>query len=207
MLYDGEEIELTPEQEEPVTYFVRYMETDHMTKPQFMKNFFDDWKEILGRKHKIKSLEKCDFSPILKHVKEQQELRKNRTKEEKAAEKKEKAEIKAKYGVAIVDGHKEAIGNFTVEPPGLFLGRGNHPKAGKIKKRVLPEQITLNLGEKSEVPKCPVEGHCWGSIVHNHEVTWLAAWKENINGAQKYVLFSAQSSIRGRSDKKKIRSR
>jgi len=50
MLYDGEEIELTPEQEEPITYFVRYLETDHMQKPQFKKNFFDDWKEFLGKK-------------------------------------------------------------------------------------------------------------------------------------------------------------
>jgi len=204
MLYDGQEVELTAEQEEPVTYFVRYLDTDHMSKPQFAKNFFGDWREFLGKGHTVKDFAKCDFKPIQKYVKEQQELRKTRSKEEKEKEKKEKASIKAEHGFAIVDGHKEAIGNFTVEPPGLFLGRGNHPKAGKIKKRVTPEQVTLNLDEKAKVPKCPVEGHKWGSIVHNHEVTWLAAWRENINQQQKYVLFSAQSSIRGRSDRKKF---
>jgi len=141
------------------------------------------------------------FKNMLKSNKKNE---KTEQRKKKLRKKKEKADIKAKYGVATVDGHKEAIGNFTVEPPGLFLGRGNHPKAGKIKKRVMPEQITLNLGEKSEIPKCPIEGHNWGSIVHNHEVTWLAFWKENINASQKYVLFSAQSSIRGRSDKKKF---
>ena len=32
------------------------------------------------------------------------------------------------YGVAEIDGHEEKIGNFRIEPPGLFRGRGEHPK-------------------------------------------------------------------------------
>jgi hypothetical protein len=32
------------------------------------------------------------------------------------------------YGVATIDGHDEKIGNFRIEPPGLFRGRGEHPK-------------------------------------------------------------------------------
>jgi len=45
-----------------------------------------------------------------------------------------------------------------VEPPGLFLGRGAHPKTGHIKKRLMPEDITINIGEKSTVPPCPIAG-------------------------------------------------
>ena len=29
--------------------------------------------------------------------------------------------------------HRERIGNFKIEPPGLFRGRGDHPKQGMIK--------------------------------------------------------------------------
>lgn len=55
------------------------------------------------------------------------------TKEEKEAAKKEKKELEEKYGFAVVDGRKEKVGNFRVEPPGLFRGRGAHPKAGCLK--------------------------------------------------------------------------
>ena len=52
-----------------------------------------------------------------------------------------------KYGYAIVDGHIEKVGNYNMEPPGAFRGRGAHPKMGKLKSRVLPEQVSVNLSE------------------------------------------------------------
>ena len=39
------------------------------------------------------------------------------------------------------------MGNFRVEPPGLFRGRGDHPKMGKLKARIYPRDITINIGE------------------------------------------------------------
>lgn len=33
-----------------------------------------------------------------------------------------------------------------MEPPGLFRGRGDHPKMGKLKARIYPEDITINIG-------------------------------------------------------------
>jgi len=105
MLYDGKEVDLTPEQEEWATYFSRYLETDHMQKEVFSRNFFNDWKEFLGEGHVIKEFRKCDFRPIHDHFKSEQEKRKARTKEEKEAEKNEKAQIKEKHGFAIVDGN------------------------------------------------------------------------------------------------------
>lgn len=38
------------------------------------------------------------------------------------------------------------VGNFRVEPPGLFRGRGEHPKMGKLKRRIYPRDITINIG-------------------------------------------------------------
>lgn len=42
-----------------------------------------------------------------------------------------------------------------VEPPSLFLGRGDHPKSGTLKLRVHPKDVTLNLSEEAKVPLAP----------------------------------------------------
>ena len=41
------------------------------------------------------------------------------------------------------------VGNFRVEPPGLFRGRGDHPRMGKLKARIYPRDITINIGAPS----------------------------------------------------------
>ena len=46
-----------------------------------------------------------------------------------------------------MDGHKQKVGNFRIEPPGLFRGRGDHPKQGKLKKRVHAKDIIINIGK------------------------------------------------------------
>ena len=50
------------------------------------------------------------------------------SKEEKKALKEKNEAITLEYGFCMLDGHKEKIGNFRAEPPGLFRGRGEHPK-------------------------------------------------------------------------------
>lgn len=117
------------------------------------------------------------------------EVKKNRTKEEKEALKLERQGLQRQYGYAFVDGHLEKVGNFIIEPPGLFRGRGEHPKMGTIKLRVLPEQITLNCGRSEKIPKCPVPGHHWGNIVFKPDCTWLATWTENVMGSVKYIIY------------------
>lgn len=44
------------------------------------------------------------------------------------------------------------VGNFRVEPPGLFRGRGDHPKMGKFKRRIYPRDITINIGARPLPP-------------------------------------------------------
>ena len=51
------------------------------------------------------------------------------------------------YGFCTVDGHKEKVGNFNIEPPGLFRGRGDHPKQGMLKRRVMPEDVIINCSK------------------------------------------------------------
>ena len=82
----------------------------------------------------------------------------------------------------MIDGHKEKIGNFKIEPPGLFRGRGEHPKMGKLKKRVMPEDVLINCSKDSKRPQPPA-GHKWKEVRHDSSVTWLASWTENIQGS------------------------
>jgi DNA topoisomerase-1 len=96
----------------------------------------------------------------------------------------------------------ERIGNYRVEPPGIFRGRGEHPKSGMLKHRLRPEDVTLNIGKRNAVPICPKPGHAWGGIVHNDLVTWLAVYK-NVDfdsTSVKYLHLSATSKFKGQSD-------
>lgn len=87
--------------------------------------------------------------------------------------------------------------------PGLFRGRGVHPKTGTLKKRVFPEQVTINIGKDAIVPTPPA-GHEWGNVQNDNTVSWLATWKDNVNDNIKYVFLAANSSLKGQSDFKKF---
>lgn len=38
--------------------------TQYLEKKQFLDNFWEDWRKVLGPKHIIRDLKKCDFTPI-----------------------------------------------------------------------------------------------------------------------------------------------
>ncbi|KAK6914485.1 DNA topoisomerase I, catalytic core, eukaryotic-type [Dillenia turbinata] len=204
MLYKGEPVDLKPEEEEVATMFAVMKDTDYATKEKFIENFMTDWKKILGKDHIIKEFKYCDFTPIYEWHQREKEKKKQMTSEEKKALKEEKLKQEEKYMWAIVDGIKEKVGNFRVEPPGLFRGRGEHPKMGKLKKRILPSDITINIGKDAPVPECPVPGQSWKEVKHDNTVTWLAFWNDPINPREfKYVFLAASSSLKGQSDKEK----
>jgi DNA topoisomerase-1 len=167
------------------------------------QNFFADFKVVLGRGHVIKDFAKCDFKPITRHLDEQKMVKKAITDDERKANKKDRDQVLFKFGYAIVDGHIERVGNFNMEPPGAFRGRGEHPKMGKLKQRVDPEQVSLNMSECAPVPPCTVPGHAWSDVRHDPKGQWLATWKENINNQSKYMQLAAQSSFKGKSDRSK----
>ncbi|XVF77328.1 hypothetical protein PTKIN_Ptkin14bG0034300 [Pterospermum kingtungense] len=204
MLYDGRPVDLAPEQEEVATMFAVMKDTDYMSKPQFKKNFWEDWSKLLGKNHTIKVLDRCDFTPIYEWHLQEKEKKKQMSSEEKKALKEEKLKQEEKYMWAIVDGVKEKVGNFRVEPPGLFRGRGEHPKMGKLKRRIRPSDITINIGKDAPIPECPIPGERWKDIKHDNTVTWLAFWNDPINQREfKYVFLAASSSLKGQSDKEK----
>jgi DNA topoisomerase-1 len=200
--YDGKDIKLNPEQEELATMYALMRETEYYNKPLFQKNFWSIWKEKLGKDHEIKSLKKCDFTKIWQWHLREKEKKLNRSKEEKKKEKEEKAKLEEPYKWCYIDGRKEKVGNFKVEPPGLFRGRGEHPKQGFLKKRIQPEDITINIGDVKKAPK-PPKGHKWKEVISNNKVTWLACWKDSITGSVKYVNLASSSSFKGINDYQK----
>jgi len=200
-LYNGNEVKLTPESEEVMGFYARMLSHDYTTKDTFNKNFFEDWRAIMTHDEKklITKLGKCDFRNVEAYYKEQSEIRKARSKEEKQKEKEEKEKIIEEFGYAIWDGHKEKIGNFNIEPPGLFRGRGEHPKMGKLKKRVTAKDIIINCSKDSEIP-VPPPGQKWKEVRHDPSVTWLMGWTENVQGQNKYIMLNANSKIKGEKD-------
>lgn len=202
ILYDGNPIVLSDEAEEYATIYAKYIKTDYVKNPKFNKNFWNDWKEYLGKDSAIKSLEKCDFSLIINHLENIKKETVEKNKGDKELMKKKREEIENKYKTAIVDGVEQPVGNFRIEPPSIFIGRGNHPKIGKIKKRLYPEDVTINIGRGEPIPEIPdfLSGHKWGSVIHNNNVEWLSSWKDTINDKTKYVWLGSQSNLKVKND-------
>ncbi|CRG90405.1 DNA topoisomerase I [Talaromyces islandicus] len=214
MKYGGVPVTLEPDAEEVAGFFGSMLNSTHnVENPTFQKNFFEDFKAILkktggakdsqGKPVQIKEFTKCDFKPIFEYYEMKRIEKRNLSSAEKKKLKAEKDEAEAAFMYCIWDGRKQKVGNFRVEPPGLFRGRGEHPKTGKVKTRVQPEQITINIGKTAKVPP-PPEGHKWKEVKHDQEGTWLAMWQENINGNYKYVMLAANSDVKGQSDHKKF---
>jgi DNA topoisomerase-1 len=214
LYYDGKPVELHVEAEEVAGFFGAMLNSTHnVENPTFQKNFFNDFQEVLvktggakdrdSNKVAIKEFSKLDFTKIFDYYTARSDEKKARSKDEKKADKAAKDAAEAPYLYCTWDGRKEKVGNFRVEPPGLFRGRGEHPKTGRVKKRVMPEQIIINIGKEAQVPT-PPPGHKWKEIKHDNTATWLAMWQENINGAYKYVMLAANSTVKGQSDFKKF---
>nr|GAT56323.1 predicted protein [Mycena chlorophos] len=187
--YNGHFVALPPEAEEFATFYASVLETEYVEDAKFNENFFKDFKEILRQypPHdgtEIVSLELCNFSSISDHITAEQA----RT---RAASPVEKAE------------RMKAIQEreFPVEPPGLFRGQGDHPQRGKVKLRLRPEDVTLNLSEGVPIPVPNIPGQ-WKAVIHDNKVAWLATWTENVNGNHKYVFLGVPSILHRRESTK-----
>lgn len=208
MVYKGKEVDLPPESEEVAGFYGAMLETDHAKDKTFNKNFFEDWLKVLKEYPprngiKITDFDLCDFRPMYEYFEAEKAKKKALSAAEKKELKKQKDAMEEKYTYCVLDGRKEKVGNFRVEPPGLFRGRGDHPKKGALKFRVRPEDITLNIGEGVPIPVPNMSGN-WKAVVHDKTVTWLANWVENVNGSYKYVFLAAGSSLKGQSDMSKF---
>ena len=206
----NEKLMLNRDQEELVHAWAKKKDTHYIHDPIFQENFLADFKKLLPEKFKkVDSIQDIDFSEAFRLIDQEKKIREEEIQKIRSLAREEKKRIslkkraereklKATYGKAIVDGVEVDIANWLVEPPGLFMGRGQHPLRGKWKPRVIPQDVTLNLGENAPVP----EG-TWQKIVHDHSSTWLATWMEKLTGKRKYVWLHDSATIRQSNDKEK----
>ena len=217
-------MKLTAEQEELASFYASMPEDgpqlgNPKTRPVFQQNFFKDFQETFPP-GVVKKFSSCDFAEIKEYLDRQKLVKKAASNEEKAVVKAEKDKVLThslihsfnhlltyllfqvilKHGFALIDGRMEKMGNYNMEPPGLFRGRGDHPKTGTVKQRCFAESVHINVSEDAPVPRLDMPGHSWASVRHDPMVTWLCSWNENVNNSTKYVMLSASSSFKGKSD-------
>ncbi|AFS83258.1 DNA topoisomerase I [Candidatus Nitrosopumilus sediminis] len=198
----GEPVNLDLNQEEMVYQWAKKKDTPYVQDKVFQKNFTADFAKTLDSKFKKISYEDIDFSNAYKIVDKEKDLKEMMTKEEKkslAAKRKELREkLKEKFGIAIMDGKEVEVGNYMAEPPGIFIGRGEHPLRGRWKPRVTAKDVTLNLGKEAKVP----EGK-WGKIIHDKNSMWLASWMDFLTQKRKYVWLADTAGLKQDRDKEK----
>ena len=150
----------------------------------------------MGEHSVVQSLEKCDFTAIRQYLEEKKKSTVKATAEEKQ-------QMQMRMGYCLIDGNIQKTGNFVVEPPSLFRGRGLHPKMGSVKMRVIPEQVMLNADLNMAIPACPMPGHNWDTVVSRQETSWMVHWTDNVQGLGKYMNVNATSFLKGQHDEEK----
>ena len=168
----------------------------------FQKNFVSDFSKAFNGKFKSLQYADIDFSIPYKLVDKEKEEKELLTKEDKKAlaikRKEIREEMKTKYGKAIIDGKEVEVGNYMAEPPGIFMGRGDHPMRGRYKPRATDKDVTLNLGKEANIPK----GN-WGKIVHDRDSMWIASWMDILTQKRKYVWLADTAGIKQERDQAK----
>jgi DNA topoisomerase-1 len=196
----GETVKLTDEQEEMAMAWAKKKGTPYVEDPAFADNFHADLSKKLG----IEVLPgDVDYSAVLKVVEEERAWRASLSREERkalAAERKAKREANKEFhGYALVDGVRMEVGNYTVEPSSIFMGRGSHPMRGHWKEGPREEDIELNLS-----PEAPRPPGSWKAIVWEPDSMWIARWRDKLSVKMKYVWLSESSLVKQRKDIEKF---
>lgn len=195
----GQSVDLNIFQEEIVYQWAKKKDTPYAQDKVFQKNFTSDFAKTFNSKFNKIVYQDIDFSQAYKIVDKEKDLKEMMSKEEKKKlakkRKKLKEEMTEKFGKAIIDGSEVEVANYMAEPPGIFIGRGEHPLRGKWKPRVTPKDITLNLGKDAKVPK-----GTWGKIVHDRDSMWLASWMDELTQKRKYVWLADTAGLKQERD-------
>ena len=195
------EVKLTPLQEEMVYQWAKKKDTPYVQDAVFRRNFVADFAATFKPKIRF-SYKSLDFSDAYRIVDLEKETKLLMTKEERkelaAKRKAVREEMKQKYGTATVDGKRVDLGNYMVEPPGIFIGRGKHPLRGKWKPRIDRDDVTLNLDENAKIPPGK-----WGGVAHENDSVWVAKWSDKLTGKVKYVWLADTAGLKQEMDKAK----
>jgi DNA topoisomerase-1 len=198
---------LTKEHEEIAIFNFDKQKLDGHTHNNFSKNFLQYLKKSPSMKLSIqkkkdihKLFDELFFNSIYEYRSTEKLKKKSLSIDDNNVYDDAREMVEEKFKCAMVDAQKENLGNYRVEPPSLFKGRGDHPKLGTVKDRIKPENIVLNMTKSFFVPECSVPKGIWSKI-YRPESTWLACWKDQISKkANKYIFLDHNSSFKHSSD-------
>ncbi len=202
----GKRVKLNPAQEEMAYLWAKKKDTPYAQDKVFQTNFTADFVKALEPKFKGTRYSDIDFAEFHRIVDAEKKYKERLKLPEQKKERKELAtrrkelreKMKEKYGMAVMDGKDVEVANYMAEPPGIFIGRGAHPLRGRWKKRILPQDVTLNIGKNDKIP----EGE-WGKVVHNRDSMWLASWIDDLTQKRKYVWLADTAGLKQERDREK----
>lgn len=189
--YDNKAIDLTEQAEEVATFYAMLLDTNCAIIKQFNINFFSIFRCCLSEEQRlhIVDFELCDFGYIHEHLQLMGDIGAS------ASLKARKREEKEHYGYCFVDGEQRRAESFRLRPPGLYYplsDLSNCIQMGRVRPRLLPEDITINCDEFAE-PPAPPPGHRWKQVVHDRRVIWLCSWVDVGSGRLCYMRPRKQS--------------
>jgi len=200
----GEAVKLNDEQEEMAVAWAKKIGTPYVEDPVFKENFHRDFSTKLGMNVLPGDV---DYSEVLRNVLQEREDKANLPAEERKRQAIKRKELrednKEKYGWATVDKERIEIGNYTVEPNSIFMGRGQHPKRGSWKEGPREENIELNISPDADETKAKL-GTLSFRVVWDPNSIWIARWKDKLSGKMKYVWPSDASFLKQRKDIEKF---
>lgn len=187
MQYDGKPVRLGPCAEEVASMYAKVDEKKIRDIKMFEKNIMAGLRRAMRKDQSpdvntVIDFEKCDFSKIFKYV------RHCGIRYEEDTE--DTVSLRKRCRFAIVNGEQEFVSGFEIPHPRIFLGLDE--KIGMVKDRVFPEDVTINIGEESPVPDCPIEGHNWGRVIHEPKEAWVAFWMDSVYGDEEYAEITGQ---------------
>jgi len=195
----GREHKLTPEQEERAVAWAKKIGTPYVEDPVFAENFHRDFGEVLGFEVQPGDV---DYTDIYRMVVAERERKQNMPSDEKKRardqQKVEREANKERYGYATINGERCELGNYMVEPSGIFMGRGKHPFRGRWKEGPREEDIELNHIPKEKAPQGK-----WKTL-EDPESMWIARWKDRLTGKMKYVWPHDSSPIKQQKEREKF---
>jgi len=174
-------------------------DTPYVQDAVFQKNFVADFAATFDGKYKDLRISDIDLSEAFRVVDKEKDSKLLMSKEEKKALAQQRKDLREKmksvYGKAILDGTEVEVANYMAEPPGIFIGRGDHPLRGKWKPKITHKDVVLNMDKNAKVP--PGD---WKKIVHEHDSMWLACWDDYISGKIKYVWLADTAGLKQERD-------
>ena len=89
-----------------------------------------------------------------------------------------------KHNSMRINGQTYCISGSYIEPPHVFIGRGEHPLRGTFKFPIQEKDVTMNMS-KIYFYKFRMTDY---NLIENKDVNWYACWKDPIRNEYKYLF-------------------